>query len=796
MLITFKPQTVLTLIGPSHSGKSTFAESAKKFLEDSGRTVRILSSDAIRRELLGLAPEQAIPTSDGLAVSEQVFIKIFNDLRTYMAFPILTDVIIIDTTGLDLKFRQDICKTAADANYANMSILFNVEKELLRSRLKEDEQFRSSYIERQVTRLREQVLPRFNKHDYLCNYRLSGKEANITMAFEDTSKVLLGDSGVWISYGDVHQCYQEFQALLQRNAELHPFANHLQVGDWCDKEDENSLKVIINILYNLVIAKKVPNIKLHLLKGNHEEYVYRHLIDPSYVFKECKETEYFTSLRWLTLSENEDYRQRFLALYEASYDFAELRSERYWGIVSHSPCEAKYLGKRSPKALKMMRNTRFVLDGSYESPAIMQMGPIIEEKLPLQHIFGHVEVGKSFHKHNNHIAIDAGCVSGGDLMSYIVDLDTGYRTFESEPSTKDPKPVLDFSVLIKPWSKVAKLDTTQEKKLRRIIKANPAFISSTVSPAPARFLEGNVPDLESTDAAVNLLLRKGVTKVIAQKKHMGSRCQVYLFPNLEDCYAISRNGYRINIKLAEQIIPLLHETYKDKFNTLLILDGELLPWNALGSGLIVGDFKTYGTAIETELKALSKSTIVDHLVGFDLESRLKNIDRFNKQVDIYGADGPVHYEPFGVIYCDGQELITSDLTQTLSRFNIPFVSFDLESPESKEALLDFYEEQVKDGCTEGIVIKPHVWAQGEIPMLKVRNEEYLHLVYGYNYTDLLEKHCHEKDIRGKLHLSIREQELNLHLLNAFKNGLDEDRIEIYKLLIVEFAKESSLDPRL
>ena len=81
-------------------------------------------------------------------------------------------------------------------------------------------------------------------------------------------------------------------------------------------------------------------------------------------------------------------------------------------------------------------------------------------------------------------------------------------------------------------------------------------------------------------------------------------------------------------------------------------------------------------------------------------------------------------------------------------------------------------------------------------MIKVRNEEYLRLVYGYNYPKFLERHTREKDIRGKLNLSIREQELNLYLLNAFKQGDLAEQEEIYKLLLVEFSREEGIDPRL
>ena len=149
-----------------------------------------------------------------------------------------------------------------------------------------------------------------------------------------------------------------------------------------------------------------------------------------------------------------------------------------------------------------------------------------------------------------------------------------------------------------------------------------------------------------------------------------------------------------------------------------------------------------------------------------------------------------------MIACDGEEFLTQSLTKTLTRFDIPFTFHDISTQEGIQSVLDFYEDQVKDGETEGIVVKPDTWIETLPPALKVRNSEYLRLVYGYNYLSYLEKHTREKDIRGKLYLSIREQALNLHLLKAHLSGNLNDKIEIYKLLIVEFSKEEGLDPRL
>lgn len=809
MLITLKPQTVLTMIGPSHSGKTTQAAAIESYLKSIGRSVKTISSDAIRRELLGLDKYAEIPTADGFVVSEATFKKLFSELEIYTSSPINTDVVIIDTTGLDLSFREEVAQKAAAQGYCNMAMLFMPTKDQLASRIRglslSDVEAKWTYISRQLTRLKERVLPKFNKHSYMQVFRITDKVTDFEYSFETSAKVLTLTEGKVAIYGDVHQCYQEFVMLMGKvnSSQESNIPNHLLLGDWIDKGDESSLKATINMLHAYVFSNQYLGslgFVVDLLKGNHEEYVYRHLTDPTYVFVENEETAYFTSLRYLTDPANESFKQKFIELYLASYDYAELRSDRYRGIVSHSPCEGKYLGKQSPKALKLMRNTRIPREeGDKDVQAVTKIGYVLEEAANsnIQHIFGHVEVGIKFFTYKNKIAVDQGCVSGGHLTALLVDLNTGTRSFfhqdSMQPKTEE---LLDFSFHIKPWTKVKELDPVQEKRFRRIKRANPAFISGTVSPAPAFFDDEGEPQLETVTGAVSLFARRGVSKVIAQKKHMGSRCQVYLTKDLETCYAISRNGFKIHPKLVENIIKELFDKYADQYKDLLILDGELLPWGALGRGLIDSSFYTYYQATNTEVNAIAQSSITTVIPDYEIEQRLENIQAFKTQVDHYATVCDPYYEPFGVLYCDGEQLLTTSLSETLTRFNIPFEFFDLTISEDYNRLQKFYEDQVADGKTEGIAIKPDVWSAGDVPMIKVRNLEYLRLVYGYNYTKYLQRHTREKDIRGKLNLSIREQDLNLHLLEAYAKSDLEAQAEIYQLLVVEFSREESIDPRL
>lgn len=794
MLITLRPQTVITMIGPSHSGKSFQSEEISKYLKSIGKTCKIISSDTIRRELLGLSSTDHIPTSQGFVVSGVAFRKVFSDLKYFMSSPVNTDVIIVDTTGLDPTFRTEIADLVSANGYNNVAFVFIPSKSQLMNRIKGDEeqvQNTFKFVDNQLKRLKERVLPKFNKHNYIETYRINDKVDSLEFTYNDQARVLTFDAGKPAYYGDVHQCIEELKALVQKAKEAGATA-HVLNGDWVDKGGEESLKELIDWLYDQVFSS---DSKFFLIKGNHEVYVHRHLTDPSYVYVENEETQYFSSLKYLLDPKNIEYKEKFIALVEESYDFSEIKTETTWIIVSHSPCEDIYLGKRSAKALRLMRNTRIEHD---ENPAVTKIKYVLDaaQSNGLLHMFGHVEVGIGFHVYRNKIALDGGCSSGGHLIACLVDIDNfGRKSYLYEKSRLPSKEILDFSYHIKPWTNVKELTPDQEKKLRRLTKANPMFVSSTMSPSPS-FVQDDVPHLETIESAITLFTKRDQNIVIAQKKYMGSRCQIYLYHDLEKCYATSRNGFSIRIDGITEIISNLYEKYKDKFTDLLVIDGELLPWSAMGKGLITYSFKPYYQAIKNELDAINASSIKTVLKDLDVTQHLADLEAFNTQVTTYGSDGVPYFEPFGVICHDGVNLLDKPLDETLDKFDIPYELFDLSKEEDKQKLQTFYDEQISDKCTEGVVIKPNVWSEGLIPNMKIRNPEYLRLVYGYDYMDKLLRFAREKDIRGKLALSIRESELNMHLINAWLKGNTADCEEIYKLLIVEFEKESSLDPRL
>ena len=103
-----KTHTVLVLIGPMNSGKTHFANdviiNGIKKSHGGSLNIQHISSDAIRRELLG---DPGVDKMDKrmVQVSEQAFSVLYNRLENATSYPVNADLVIIDATGLDKKWK-------------------------------------------------------------------------------------------------------------------------------------------------------------------------------------------------------------------------------------------------------------------------------------------------------------------------------------------------------------------------------------------------------------------------------------------------------------------------------------------------------------------------------------------------------------------------------------------------------------------------------------------------------------------------------------------------------------------
>ena len=197
-------------------------------------------------------------------------------------------------------------------------------------------------------------------------------------------------------------------------------------------------------------------------------------------------------------------------------------------------------------------------------------------------------------------------------------------------------------------------DEIKVKRINNCIANKVNFISGTVSPVPSvKDKKDNdlMPDdLESLESGVRFMFdnykrfapeqkqdqdqnqdqdqdqdlinrpAKGLTLSI-QPKFMGSRINMYIFKDdhLKKSYCITRNGFRCSIP-REQLEPVydtIHKRLESFMNEnkvrIMILDGEMLPWSALGTSLIVNEFLPVDKGLETEIELMKRYNFDDHL---------------------------------------------------------------------------------------------------------------------------------------------------------------------------------------
>jgi len=118
---------------------------------------------------------------------------------------------------------------------------------------------------------------------------------------------------------------------------------------------------------------------------------------------------------------------------------------------------------------------------------------------------------------------------------------------------------------------------------------------------------------------------------------------------------------------------------------------------------------------------------------------------------------------------------------------------NLKDSDSFEIAKLFFNKLTVDDKMEGVVIKPLDGPADVAPYMKVRNENYLTLVYGYDYKRRYEPLCRQKRVGGKLKVSIKEHDLALAMLSA-DNG--PALTELIVKMIAQLNEEKTLDPRL
>jgi len=372
--------------------------------------------------------------------------------------------------------------------------------------------------------------------------------------------------------------------------------------------------------------------------------------------------------------------------------------------------------------------------------------------------------------------------------------------------------------------------------------------SPTISPAP-KSLPRN--EIESIYEGVLYFFERGVSEIVVQRKYMGSYCDIYLQKNLNETYFVSRNGYlidRIDLEQAKEACRHIHSRFDWNNLQTVIIQSEMMPWSAMGQTLIDNEFIGYLNVHQNHCSHLEQSDLYEkiraakqsdsyrkyldfkeehsnkevkehfpsHIVRqyeslsefktVDMEDYRKYVDIYATQIGHFGKTGEIYFKPFNIlkkVYNDGSELIINDNISYREVNDDIFLNLPTgnvkEMNSSIEKVYEWF-EQLESENEEGIVIKPRqAFIKNIPPALKIRNNQYLVMIYGIDFQTNFDYYFQKRKITGKLECSINDWMLNWEMLNVKYKDIDKENYYMKNLVFDRIRGEmieAGLDKKL
>jgi hypothetical protein len=389
-----------------------------------------------------------------------------------------------------------------------------------------------------------------------------------------------------------------------------------------------------------------------------------------------------------------------------------------------------------------------------------------------------------------------------------------------------------------------------ERQIRAICKKKLQNVSYTISPAGKNRETG---EIESLFTGLDYYLKAKkldsieddkyiFEKVIVQKKHMGSYCDIYLHRDIQKSEFYSRSGFGISF-IREKLISAVEQMHARVFAQLpeaelVIIQSELMPWSVLGKGLVENNFKTYALLnrehqeymkdlypVLTSMRndedylgfanlasvgdiAKAKKEYKHHIysqysslnnIYIPTEDPLDDIDEYDKQISLYDSDGEPYFEPFNILKIineDGTVKVVNSVIDSGRILGIQQLEVTLDNYEEAKK---FYDDLVAAGA-EGVVIKPDSFDPSFAPALKVRNTKYLQMIYGLdfsrNYDHYFERRRTGRKIKYSINEAVIASKINRMPLDQIGSKEYKKLIEDYAYEDVAIANDANVDPKL
>jgi protein phosphatase len=838
--------SLVVLIGASGSGKSTFA--ARHFL-----STEIISSDHCRGLVSDDETDQNA-TGDAFDLVNTIAAKRLARRR----------LTVIDATSVRPEDRKQLVDLARRYHALPVAIVFDLPEEICvaRNQARTDRKIPGQVVRAHVQRLRRSL--RGLDREGFRGLHVMRSEAEVAEASLTRDPLWCdqrGDRGPFDIIGDVHGCREELEALLDKLGYAGPTRAHpdgrraLFVGDLVDRGPDSP--GVLRLVMDMVGAGNALAVP-----GNHDLKLVKKLGG-----RDVKLTHGLAETMAQLEAIPEPDRKTFCD--EASLFLDKLVSHLWLDdgklVVAHAGMKEEMQGRGSGavRGFALYGETTGEID---EFGLPVRLNWAAEYRGRAMVVYGHTPTPVA-EWINGTICIDTGCVFGGKLTALrypereIVDVPAARVYMEpSRPLGRARGPsgqqaadmMLDIeevqgkrtivtrltgSVRVEPENAAAALEVMSRFAVdpRWLIYLPPTMSPPEVSQRPGL--------LEHPDEAFGYFSRAGVTKLIVEEKHMGSRAVVVLARDAEAArlrfgvedgkagvvFTRTGRGFFSDEGLEQAVIARIGAAVEAaglwaRLETgWLCLDAELMPWSAKAQALIDTQYRPVGEAGLAGTMAAAHLAAAAALRGVDtgeltarLEARAANAAAYDTSWRHYvrpvaGIDD-LRLAPFHLLASENAihtdkphdwhmgliaELADADPALIMAT---PHRLVDLGNPDDVAAAISWWESLTSSGG-EGMVIKPLDFvARGKKgliqPAIKCRGPEYLRIIYGPDYT--MPEHLdrlRERGLGAKRGLALREFALGVEGLDRFVKR--EPLRRVHECVFAVLALESEpVDPRL
>ena len=858
-----EPSLVL-LIGPSGSGKSTFAREHFKPTE-------VLSSDFCRGLVSDNETDQTA-TNDAFEVLRFIASK-------RLAAGKLT---VIDATSVQVEARKPLLALARKYHYLTVAIVFNMPTKLCQERneARPDRNFKPHVIRQQSQQLRRSLRNLKREGFQRFVYVMSTPEAveAIRVERQPLWSNRTDEQGPFDIIGDVHGCFNELVELLKElgykistppdgETVIEPPQGRkaIFVGDFVDRGPK-----VAEVL-RLVMGMQETGAAI-CVPGNHDVKLVHALqgknVNPTHGLAE--------SLSQLE-GESAEFKTQIVEFLNRLVSHYVLDNGKL--VVAHAGMKAELQGRASGR----VREFALYGETTGETDAFglpIRINWADEYRGDAMVVYGHTPVAESQWV-NRTINIDTGCVFGGKLTALrypekeLVSVpahqtyyqpakpllvgggetpkqkhpDSGLPTGETQHSDD----ILNIDDVLGKRVISTRLHHNVTIREENTITALEVMSRFTINPKWLIYLPPTMSPTETTNRpgllehpaeAFAYYRRQGVSNVVWEEKHMGSRAIVIVcrdpeaaknrFGIADDTLGIcyTRTGRRffndadVETELLRQVkIAVDSVGYWETLNTdWICFDCELMPWSVKAQELLRQQYApvgasarvAFGEAVASLETAAERGVDVSCILD-DYRQRAEAVTKYVKAYQQYcwhvQSVADLKLAPFhllateGAVYFDKDHLWHMEMLSKLcqnSEDNLLLATsygvVDLSDGTSQTEAVRRWEELTGLG-SEGTVIKPLDFiVQGKRglvqPAVKCRGREYLRIIYGPEYT--LPQNLKRLRTRGLSHkrsLALREFALGVEALERFVRREPLSRVHecVFGILALE---SEAVDPRL